>query len=413
VTRQAGGSRGERSGTRGPAKVLVFIGALDVGGSESDVARNFPRFDRDRFEVTIAEFNHAGPLGADLDAAGVRVISRRTSEEFRAARRGGRLAELRERAAVLRWVVGVLRSEDPDITHSVLPHSYVYQIMGAAIAHSRARTVMSRRSLNFYKNTQWLFSWLERVVLHRRVDIVIGNSQAIVGELIAEGVDAHRVRLIYNGIDLAPYVRSEVARAAARERLGIERDAFVMIAVGNLHTYKGHRDLIEACAEIRASLPAGWRLIIAGRDQEGNRATYDALIESLGLGQNVRLLGLVPDVSGLLLAGDLFVQPSHHEGLPNAVIEAMAASLPVVGTLVGGIPELVVGASDGASTAGTTGWLVEPSDSHALALALATAASDSALRAAMGRRGRARAEALFSIERSVGEYEAIYGELLP
>lgn len=406
--------RGEESraeNRRARIKILVLIGALEVGGSERDIVRNFPLLNREEFEVVVAEFNHAGPLGRELTDRGTRVVSRPPSSRASGDSEGGRFAEAADRFATLLWVTALLRAERPDITHSVLPHSYVYQIIGGLLAGSRARRVMSRRSLNFYSDSQRLISWLERRFLHRRVDVAIGNSEPIVDELVEEGVDPKRVRLIRNGIDLSPFERDGVRRENARRELGVEASSFLMVAVGNLHTYKGHGDLMEACAKADGRLPRGWRLLIAGRDESGNLARFEALVARHGLGEHVAFLGPRNDIATLLLAADVFVHPSHHEGLPNAVIEAMAASLPVVATKVGGLPELVVPPDAGRDA--ETGWLVPPEDASALAEALIDAGGDSERRSAMGCRARERAQAEFSLARSVAQYESVYRGLLP
>lgn len=398
-------------GLPGRTKILVLIGALEVGGSERDIVRNFPLLDRDEFEVVVAEFNHAGPLGRELADRGIRVVSRRDSSGGHdGAAGGGPLSEVRDRLATLLWVAALLRAEKPDITHSVLPHSYVYQMVGGLLAGSKARRVMSRRSLNFYRDSQRLISWLERRFLHRMVDVAVGNSEPILAELVAEGVDPARVRLIHNGIDLTPFYCDEPKRVSARAALAVEESSFVMVAVGNLHAYKGHGELIEACSQASDRLPDGWRLLVVGRDEDGNRARYETLVARHGLGGNIEFLGPRDDVAAVLCAADVFVHPSHHEGLPNAVIEAMAASLPVVATDVGGLPELIMPAESGEDA--ETGWLVPAQDAGALAAALVDAAKDSSRRISMGSRARERALSGFSLARSVAQYESVYRRLV-
>jgi len=433
-----------RSSTR-RTKVVVLVGALEVGGAELDIVRNFPRLNRDEFDVVVVSFGDKGTLGPELERRGIRVVARKkpaptalagTSVDASAAGtapappsassawkagqgRVGRLPRWLQRivrpvfavfymAGVTLWVARMVAREKVDIMHAFLPHAYAYGVVGCALGRRQAKTVMSRLSLNFYKDTHKLIAWMERNFLHHRVDIAIGNTTTILDELIEEGVDPSRVRLLYNGIDPEPLVRQDTSRAAAREALGLPPDAFVMVAVGNLHTYKGHRDLIEACSLAGDRLPEGWRLLIAGGDPGGNRVGYEELIEERGLTEHVTLLGAWDAVPQLLFAADVFVHPSHHEGLPNAIIEAMAASLPVIGTTVGGIPEVVTSAGDPAET----GWLVAPHEPAALAAALLVAAASDGRRRAMGDRARERVEAQFSLERSVSTYEAIYRELM-
>ena len=220
-----------------------------------------------------------------------------------------------------------------------------------------------------------------------------------------------KVRLLYNGIDPEPFLRVGGERERAREALRLEPEAFVVVALGNLHSYKGHPDLIRAAAMAGDRLAHPWHLVIAGRDEQGNRACYEELIADLGLAEHVTLFGPCSNVPQLLFAADLFVQPSHHEGLPNAIIEAMAASLPVVGSAVGGIPEVIRALSADATVATETGWLIPPRDPAALAEVLIEAAADASRRERMGARARTRVVEEFSLARSVASYEGIYREI--
>lgn len=412
-------------------KVAVLIGTLEVGGAELDIARNFPRLDRDEFDVVVVTFGEAGSLAPEVEQQGIRVIARKKTrvsplaedslsfESDKGARSPDARALRRARfsrmvrapfymAHVTFWVARVFAAERVDIAHFFLPHSYAYGMFACAMGRPSARTVMSRLSLNFYKDSHRFLAWLERTVLHRHVHIAIGNCRPILDELVEEGVDESKLRLLHNGIDPRPFARTKDDRESARLELGLAADAFVMTAVGNLHTYKGHSDLIEACALAADSLPAGWRLLIAGRDHEDNLRRYERQVAVRGLSENIVLLGPCDTVPVLLMASDVFVQPSHHEGLPNAIIEAMAASLPVVATTVGGIPEVVIPAGE----KGETGWLVPPHEPEMLAVALVSSASDPIRRAKMGERALLRVLEEFSLARSVSCYESIYRELL-
>jgi glycosyltransferase involved in cell wall biosynthesis len=405
-------------------KVAVLVGALEVGGAELDIVRNVPRLDRDEFEVVVVSFGEPGTLAPELERQGIRVIARldgATTEASPAAaaeaaramsgpagwirRRIGTLARM---ARAIPWIGRTFNAESVDIAHFYLPYAYGYGMFACLLMRRKTKRVMSRLSLNFYRGSNRILSWLERHLFHRYVDIAIANSEPIVRELVDEGVDPSRVRLLHNGIDPAPFASAATERPGARRDLGIKEDTFVILAVGNLHTYKGHADLIEACEQARGRLPEPWLLLIAGRDEAGNSAAYEALIEELGLGGHVRLLGPSDDVPRLLAGAEVFVQPSHHEGLPNAVLEAMASSLPVIGTAVGGIPEAVVPAG----SAGETGWLVPPHDPAALAEALFEAGDDTARRRTMGEHARSRIVAEFSLDKSVAAYESIYRELM-
>ncbi len=395
-------------------KVAVVIGTLEVGGAELDIVRNFPRLNRDEFDVVVVCFASPGPLASELERQGIRVVARpHNASEVRGVRGGlGRaVGEAGRMLRVQRWLGRTLAAERVDVAHFFLPHSYVYGMVACLVWHRRAKRVMSRLSLNFYRDRVPAIAWLERTLMHRRVDIAIGNAKPILAELAEEGVDPCKLRLVHNGVDTTALAPSAGSRAAARAALGVEREAFVMAAIGNLHAYKGHGDLIEACALVRDELPAGWRLLVAGRDESGNLSAFGTRVEEVGLAEQIAFLGELDEIVSLLHAADVFVHPSHHEGLPNAVVEAMAAGLPVVASGVGGIPEAVCAGEPQAAGCEPTGWLVEPHDPASLGRALLESAADPSRRAAMGAAAARRAEAEFSIEASVSAYEAIYREL--
>jgi peptidoglycan/xylan/chitin deacetylase (PgdA/CDA1 family) len=177
----------------------------------------------------------------------------------------------------------------------------------------------------------------------------------------------------------------------------------VFSSVANLYPYKGHADLLRAFHKIAARLPRDWTLLAAGRDIDRNRANLTELRNRLGLASHVRFLGERQDVPIILSAADIHVSASHVEGLPNNIVEAMCARLPVVAAAVGGVPELIV---DGA-----TGLLVPAGDIDALGNALLALADDSESRARMGAAGYERVTAGFSIRRSVERLEQLYNDV--
>jgi glycosyltransferase involved in cell wall biosynthesis len=173
--------------------------------------------------------------------------------------------------------------------------------------------------------------------------------------------------------------------------------------VANLIPYKGHADLLDAFGSIREQLPQNWELWCVGRD-DGIGQGLKERAERLGIASHVRFLGSRSDVPDLLLRADVGVLCSHEEGFSNAVLEAMAAGLPMVVTDVGGNAEAVVD--------GDTGYVVPPKDPPRLAEALLSVALD-ARRSDMGARGRKRAEELFSMDACLHQYELLYQEAVP
>jgi glycosyltransferase involved in cell wall biosynthesis len=231
------------------------------------------------------------------------------------------------------------------------------------------------------------------------MSLVCGNSQAVVAELRDEGIDPAKLRLIYNGIDTEIY-EQPFEKGDARSALGIAPDATVFVIVANLIAYKGHADLIAAFSRIKSKLRAPWVLFCLGRD-DGIGAQLQSQIDEAGLQENIQLMGARSDVPDFLRMADIGILCSHEEGFSNAILEGMAAGLPMVVTNVGGNAEAV---SDG-----QTGYVVPPRDSAALGEALLKMANNPH-RKAMGEAGRKRARELFSMNACIEAYEALYRE---
>ncbi|MCP1373348.1 glycosyltransferase family 4 protein [Dyella lutea] len=190
---------------------------------------------------------------------------------------------------------------------------------------------------------------------------VVAVSRALADKAVALGVEPARVHVVYNGVDHARF--SPGSRPEARHRLDLPGDVPVLLYVGNLKASKGCMDLLEAFAPVAQARP-GARLVFVGAGE--CRDALRARADELGLGGAVRLVGATPhaDLPDWFRAATLLCLPSHNEGVPNVVLEAMACGIPVVATRVGGIPEVVPGEG---------GLLVPVRDRHALAEALVQA----------------------------------------
>jgi glycosyltransferase involved in cell wall biosynthesis len=233
------------------------------------------------------------------------------------------------------------------------------------------------------------------------MDAVLANSNAVAEELAGEGVASEQLRIVYSGVDAAPY--AAIDRLAARRDLAIADDAILFVCVANLIPYKGHRDLLEAFALAAGQMPDTWLLLVVGRD-DGIGTQLRGHAQQLGIDENIRWMGERTDVPNILIASDLAVLASHEEGLPKSILEAMAAGLPSVVTGVGGTPEAVLD--------GTTGKVVEPQNIPALADALVELANDSQMRDQFGRAAKARIGQFFLLETCIAQYEEIYESLL-
>jgi starch synthase (maltosyl-transferring) len=208
-----------------------------------------------------------------------------------------------------------------------------------------------------------------------------------------------RLTVIPNGIDPAPY---DAAERIPREAIGVPNDAHLALCVGRLDPQKGLTDLLNA-AEYVIARHSRWCLAFVG-DGPDRAWLLKQLSTRPLLHERVYWLGHRDDVPRLLKSADVLVQASLWEGMPNAVLEAMAARRAVVGTAVEGTQDLVL--------PGETGWLVPARDPIALSQALIEAATNSDRCRRFGEAGRLRVEREFSIAATVAAYERLWANVL-
>jgi starch synthase (maltosyl-transferring) len=354
---------------------------LDVGGAERAMVNLATRLDRRRWSPTVIALGPEGTLAGDVRRAGLPCrclgVDRR-----RPARAVARLAR-------------ALREHRPELVQSFLFHANVAARLAAPWA-GRPWVVGGIRVAE--RRKRW------HLALDRLTESLASGSVCVSRGVLefsrrAGGLDPRRLTVIPNGIDPTPFDR---ASAVPREALGIPGDAHLALAVGRLDAQKGIPDLLAAAERVIPAEPA-WHLALAG-DGPCRVWLMDQLATRPALACRVRWLGARADVPGLLKSADVLVLASLWEGMPNAVLEAMAAGRAVVATAVEGTAELVI--------PGETGWLVPPHDPESLGRALLEAARDPGLRHALGRNGRARIEAEFSIERTVMAYERLWAGVL-
>jgi glycosyltransferase involved in cell wall biosynthesis len=237
--------------------------------------------------------------------------------------------------------------------------------------------------------------------LSRFTDLSLAVSQGVKGYLVKEiGLQPDQIRVVPNGVDIAAI---DAARPGAevRRELGLSEGAPVIGLVGRLdHWGKGHKELFEAMAGLKERFPIHALIIGGGR----RRKEVRALAASLGLADIVHFLGHRRDVPDLLHAMDIFILPSYSEGVSLALLEAMAAGLPVIASAVGGNPEVV--------TDGETGLLIPPRDAEALAEAMERLLADPAWAKEMGENARKQVEADYSLDHLGRKINEIYEELV-
>jgi len=379
--------------------ILVVIGSLDVGGAERHLVQVLPLLAKRGYQIAVFCLSHRGEMASQLEHDGVSVQAIDDSIEPRhRASLATRIWQLIRSSLALRMLI---RIRQPNVVHFFLPAAYVVGAICALAAGHRC-LVMSRRSLNEYQRRHSVAAIIERW-LHGRMRILLGNSEAVLRQLAEEGAPVERLRLIYNGIDVSPVTVTPEVRAESRRSMGIDRNTFVIIMVANLISYKGHEDLLHAIAMIKDKLPPDWLLLCVGRD-DGLLVHLERLARKLGIEKSVLWLGGRRDIAELLAASDLGILCSHQEGFSNAVLEYMAASLPVVVTDVGGNKEAVID--------GETGWVVPPHSPVALAEAIEQASRVESDRRAMGQAARRRVKERFDLSRTITAYADMYASII-
>ena len=232
-------------------------------------------------------------------------------------------------------------------------------------------------------------------------DRIITVSGAVKDHLVEQGVEASKIRVVYNGVDLSKFVPPP-NRERAKRAVDVPRDALVVGVVAHLTAKKGHRWFLDAVAPMFETFPT-LQVLFLGEGEE--RANLKRQVAALKLEERVIFAGFHPDVVPWMSAMDVLVLPPiSKEGFGRVLVEAGAMSVPVIGTDVGGIGEVIV--------AGETGFVVAPGDASALQTALCALLDDAELREKMGARGRERALREFSQERMVEQTERVYRELL-
>ncbi|EMA47111.1 glycosyltransferase [Halobiforma nitratireducens] len=359
--------------------IWYLIGTLSVGGAERTLVDLANGLDPDRFDVTIWTILEPGPLAGDVhEHVTVRSLGAANKADLRAPLR----------------FVSALRRHQPDILQSFLFYDNTLATI-AGLACSQTTVITGVRAV---PNDPSIPRSLVRRVTCRLADHIVSNSEAGIDFILEHGADPGSVSVVHNGRDLEAYRNGE-ATPELRESLEIPPDAPVVGTVGRLIERKGHYDLLEAWPLVLDDHPDA-QLVIVGDGPE--RDGLEARARELGVWDSVHLPGTRDDVPALLDLMDVFAFPSHFEGLPGALLEAMAAGLPIVATPVDGNSELL---DDEQS-----GLFVPVQAPDALASAICRLLSQESFATSISDEATHVATTDFSLERMVGDFTTVYEE---
>jgi glycosyltransferase involved in cell wall biosynthesis len=254
---------------------------------------------------------------------------------------------------------------------------------------------MSRRSLNDYQKNIPGARFAEKF-FHGRVTAVLGNSRAVVDELLDEGVDSGKTHLIYNGVD-----SKKIHIEQGTKSLPVQADIFIY-CVSNFIQYKGHKDLIDALAQLKREQYPTWHVVCFGRD-DGILSSLKSYARKSGVGDRFSWIENQLAPWEFMQKGQIGILPSHQEGFSNALLEMMACELAVIATDVGGNREALE--SD-------VGIIVSARNSGEMSGGIRLLLGCAEDRAKYSRRAKLAAQEKFSITAYVDAYEDVYERYL-
>ncbi|MFL6240184.1 MAG: glycosyltransferase [Actinomycetes bacterium] len=365
-------------------RILLGINDLEYGGAEQQLVHLATRLKACGHHVAVVTLlpadDHAPALRA-LDVPLIRI----------------EMSRLRGASAV-RQARAIVRQQKPDLIITFLYQSNM--VMRLASVGLGIPVISSIRNEYFGGRARETAMRISDSLAVRTVT----NSRLAAKSLLSRGVvPESKLLVIPNGLPLDQFATAATRRDGVRAALGLAPDHIVWLGIGRLWPQKNWAVLVDAVSTLPADVRSRLRVLIVGDGYL--EAELRLRIDRQGLADRIQLLGRRPDVPDLLGACDALILTSDFEGLPNVVIEAMAASRPVVATAVGGSPELVED--------GSTGVLVPPADVSAVAKAMTKLSRLSAPeRAAMGERGRAAVQERYALDAVMAQWQALVDETL-
>lgn len=362
-------------------RILQIIPTLERGGAEKQLALLARGLPRDEFDVHVCALTRSGPLHAELEAAGipVTVIGKRWKFDPRAYHQLERL----------------IRQWRPDLVQTWLFAANSYGRLAAQRAGVPC-IVASERCVDRWK--VWHELAIDRWLARKTARLVV-NSPGVSDFYVQHRIPTEKFIVIPNGVEAPP--PSNVTRAELLAELGLPAGARLIGVVGRLWPQKRVKDVIWAADLLKVIRPDVHVLVIGEGPQ---RARLERYREAVRIADRVHFLGARNDVPRLMPHFDLLWLASSYEGMPNSILEAMAAAVPVVASDIPGNRDLVV--------PGVTGYLVPVGDRAAFATRANELLDNPERARALGEAGRRRAVEEFSVPRMIERFVALYRELL-
>jgi glycosyltransferase involved in cell wall biosynthesis len=366
-------------------RILLLSTSMGMGGADKLLMTAAQAMQSHGHSVRIVSLTALGPMGLQAQSLGIPTESLNMP-------RG-----LPDPRALVR-LIRLAHSWKPDVVHSHMVHANLMARVLRLFVRVPA-LVSTIHNINEGGRARMLAYRLSNGL----VDHMTIVSEAAADRFVSEGIVPRRLlTVIPNGVDVDLFGNpSSHARETMRESLGPSQ-GFIWLAVGRFEVAKDYPTMLQAFAMVRDREPKAV-LLLVGRGSLQQET--EALVGKLGLGDSVRFLGVRHDVPMLMSAADAYVMSSAWEGMPMVLLEAAAASLPIVATRVGGNDEVV--------QEGETGFLVPPGDAEALAKTMIRMMQlSSNQRRAMGARGREHVRKQYGLDRVAERWESLYREIL-
>ena len=380
-------------------RIVLVIPTLDRSGAEKQLvmlARGLPR---DEFEVHVAALTRLGPLAAELVEGSEASTTVDTFATIGPRLPAERLTLIGKRAKLDPLAYWKLRRHirqlKPEVVHTWLFAANSYG-RAAALAERVPKLVAAERSVDPWKRPHELAidRWLAR-----RTNAIVVNSGGVRDFYVHHGLPVEKMVLIANGVAPASSAGG-MKREALLEELGLPAGSRLIGGIGRLWPQKRVKDLIWA-ADLLKVIRDDVHLLLIGDGPQ--RARLERFRDQVRIGDKVHFLGARDDVPSILPHLDLLWLASEYEGMPNVVMEAMAAARPVVATDIAGTRDLVID--------GQTGYLVPVGDRAALAREANRILKDETLATRLGQSGRERIEREFSVANMVDRHAKLYREI--
>lgn len=371
------------NGTKRAYKVLILIKGLGLGGAEKLLTSALPYLDREAFSYEVGYFlPWKNALVHELENGGLKVtcFNNRRDADF----------------AIIPKIVSYIRKNSIDLLHLHLPYT---GIVGRIAGKLAGVTGIVYTEHNVFERLNPFSKFFNRLTYGLN-DRVIAVSEDVAKSIPWGKKDS--IVEIDNGVDCAQLALLPNCSQDVRRELNIPLNDFVIGSVANLSPKKNHEMMIAAFSMFQRKAPAA-SLVLVGQTL-GRDAVLMDLAQKLDVGDRVYITGPRTDATRILTAFDIFSLSSDFEGLPVALLEAMAIGKPAVVTAVGGVPTVV---SDS-----NTGFVVPPGQAAIMAEKYELLYRDGSLRSAMGRNAAARVRAHYDIRSMVARVEDVYRQIL-